>query len=322
MVGTGFLQKEYRREVTLSGTRNNYWEAGKPYLDAVKYLFVADELTATALFKSGGGDVLQATNPTVLKELEASGNTVIPVALGPFTLMPDGANADSPWSNQKVREAVEYALDKEALARTFGYGFKAATQFSTPVSKAFDPAIKGRVYDLVKAKQLMADAGYPNGFKTQILASPIFLNRDAVVAVASYLSKIGIQAEMIFPGFAQWSDLSTKPWKNALIWTSINEWGNQNATFNYFLGAPAVINKSVFKPEGYQQLLDSSKATPEADPVLLKKIENVIFDTAMVIPMFYGANNFVFKPYVMDHGEGTRGQSNWFEPQNTWLNNK
>jgi ABC-type oligopeptide transport system substrate-binding subunit len=61
-------------------------------------------------------------------------------------------------------------------------------------------------------------------------------------------------------------------------------------------------------------------AAAEPDATMLKKLENMVYDNAMVIPMYYGANNFVFRPYVMDHGEGTRGQSNWHEPQNIWLN--
>jgi peptide/nickel transport system substrate-binding protein len=322
MVGTGpFLQKNYQKDVTLSGTRNpNYWQAGKPYLDGVTYLFVADDLTAVALFKSGGGDIVGTSNPTELKDLVAEGDIVVSQYLGPTSLIPDAANADSPWSNPLVRQAAEYAIDKEAMANTFGYGFKAAYQFSTPASQAYDPNIQGRHYDVAKAKELMAQAGYPNGFKTTILASPIFLNRDAVVALQSYLSKIGIQADMQFPGFAQWSDLSTKPWHNGLIWTSINEWGNQNSTFNYFLGAPPVIYPSHYQPAGYAELLAKSTAAPQADPVMLKQLEDMIYDNSVTIPMYYGANNLAFKPYVMDTGYGTRGQSNWWEPQDTWLN--
>jgi len=322
MVGTGpFVQSDYQRDVRLYAKKNaNYWETGKPLLDEYCYIFVSDELTATALFKSGGGDVMQSSNPAILTDL-AQTNKVISVYLGPTSLFFDSANADSPWSNLKVRQAVEYAIDKEGMARTFGYGYKSAYQFSTSASMAFDPAIeaKGRKYDVAKAKQLMTEAGYPSGFKTRLMAGPIFLNRDAVMAVQNYLSKIGIQAEAIFPASAAWSDISTNTWNNAILFSSVNEWGNQNATFNYFLGAPPTINKSVIKPDGWKELLDASKATASPDPVMLKKLENMVYDNVMAVPMYYMANNFVFRPYVKDHGEGTRGQSNWHEPQNMWL---
>jgi peptide/nickel transport system substrate-binding protein len=322
MVGTGpFLQKDFQREVTLSGTRNpNYWQAGKPYLDGVTYLFVSDALTATALFKSGGGDVLQTNNPPVLRDLATTGNIIISVALGPFSLFPDSANDDSPWSNPLVRQAAEYAIDKEAMAAAFGYGFKSAYQFSTKDSLAYDPSIQGRHYDPAKAKALLAQAGYPDGFKTTIIGSPLFLNQDAVVSLQSYFAKVGIKADMQFPGFAQFTDINSNPTHNAVIWSSINEWNNQNTTFQYFL-APAnpVQFISTKPPDGYAELLDASKAAPEQDPTMLKQIENMIYNEDSVIPMYYNANNFVFKPYVMDTSEGLRGQSNWWEPADTWL---
>jgi peptide/nickel transport system substrate-binding protein len=321
MVGTGpFVQSQWQRDVILATTKNpTYWETGKPYLDGERYLFVADELTSVALFKSGGADTISSSNPTVLNDLANAGNTVVNQPLGPTSLIPDGNNSDSPWANPKVRQAAEYAIDKEALAKTFGFGWSAAYQFSTVNSKAFDSTIAGRKYDLAKAKQLMADAGYPNGFKTTILASPVFLNKDVVLAVQSYLSKIGIVADAQFPLAAQWSDLSTKPWKNALLYTSINEWGNQNTTFNYFLGAPPSLYVSALKPDGWKDTMDKSKATAEQDPVLLKKMENMITDNVMAIPLYYGANTIVFKPYVKDSGQGTRGQSAWHEPADVWL---
>jgi peptide/nickel transport system substrate-binding protein len=321
MVGTGpFVQSQWQRDVLLAGTKNpNYWEAGKPYLDSERYLFVADALTAVALFKAGGADTISSSDPTILNQLAAAGNTVVNQPLGPTSLIPDAGNADSPWSNLKVRQAAEYAIDKVALAQTFGFGWSAAYQFSTINSKAYDPTIAGRTYDLAKAKQLMADAGYPNGFKTTILASPIFLNTNVVLAIQNQLSKIGIVADTQFPLAAAWSDLSTKPWHNALLYTSINEWGNQNTTFNYFLGAPPSLYLSALKPAGWQDTMNASKATPDQDPVLLKKMENMITDNVMAIPLYYGANTIVFKPYVKDSGQGTRGQSAWHEPADVWL---
>jgi len=89
-----------------------------------------------------------------------------------FRPVPDSANADSPWSNIKVRQAAEYAIDKIAIARALGYGFKTeAYQLPSPSNPAYNPNLTGkRLYDLAKAKALLAEAGYPNGFKTKIIA--------------------------------------------------------------------------------------------------------------------------------------------------------
>jgi peptide/nickel transport system substrate-binding protein len=155
MVGTGaFMQKDFQRDVLLSFTRNqNYREQGKPYLDGIQYLFVPDALTAQALFRSGGGEVLQSYTDLMTNTFRSLGYPIISSKVGGATSMwPDSANADSPWSNLKVRMAAEYAIDKESLVKTFGLNnWIAAYQSNSPVSPAYDPNLVPRKYDVAKA---------------------------------------------------------------------------------------------------------------------------------------------------------------------------
>ena len=93
-----------------------------------------------------------------LNQLQAAGDNVVVQYLGPTSLFPDGNNPDSPYANLKVRQALGYAINSEAIAKTLGFGYwKTAYQFSTPASKAYDPAIAGYKYDPAKAKQLLAE---------------------------------------------------------------------------------------------------------------------------------------------------------------------
>jgi peptide/nickel transport system substrate-binding protein len=323
LVGTGpFVQTDFQRDVSLTAARNlNYWESGKPYLDGFKYFFVSDELTRTALFKSGGADVLQTNgNGRIANELKADGYNIVTQLNGPNVLVMDSANPSSPWGNLKVRQAAEYALDKESIAKTFGFGWWEATnQFSITTSQAYDPTIAARKYDVAKAKQLLSEAGYPAGFKTTIIASPLQLNRDVVLAVQSQLGKVGIQAEVQFPENAKWTEISSNTWNNALLYTSIFTRGNQNETFSYFMGTPATTWKSALRPTNWKETLDASKAASEQDPVVLKKLENMIFDNVICIPIASSTSLWAMTDKVHDTGAGTRGQSNWIEPQNSWL---
>jgi ABC-type transport system substrate-binding protein len=279
-------------------------------------------MTRIALFKSGGADILNTNSQgRVATDMQNAGYNVVSLLSGPMALMVDSANADSPFSNIKVRQAMEYAIDKEAIAKTFGAGWwQAAYQFSSSNSKGYDPSIAGRKYDVAKAKQLMSDAGYPNGFKTTMTAGPLFLNRDVVITIQSYLSKIGMQVDLQFPDSAKWAEINTNPWKNGILYTSVNEWGNQNVGFNYYYGTPAAIYKSVAKPEGWAALLEASKATPEPDPTMLKKMENMIYDNSMLIPIYNGSNIWAQYSYVQDSGVGTHGLPAWFDPDNVWFN--
>ena len=88
--------------------------------------------------------------------------------------MPDSAHADSPWSKLEVREAAEYAVDRATIAEKFGYGYlKAPNQIPPRDTTAYDANYAlARNYDPAKAKQLLAQAGYPNGFKTKLIVWP------------------------------------------------------------------------------------------------------------------------------------------------------
>jgi ABC-type transport system substrate-binding protein len=322
-VGTGpFLMTDFQRDVSLTAVRNpNYWQPGKPYLDGFKYFFVGDEMTREALFKSGGAEVIQTNGSgPMANRLKDAGYNIVTQLNGPSVLVPDSANADSPWSNLKVRQAAEYALDKESMSTTFGAGWwKAVYQFSNPASKAYDSSLAPRKYDVAKAKQLLTEAGYPNGFKTALIANPLQLNRDVVLAIQAQLAKVGIQAETQFPENAKWSEISSNTWKNALLWSSAFDRGNQNVTFNYFLGTPSRTWKSIMKPAGWADTLTASIAAPAQDAALLKKMEKMVDDNVLVIPVIAGSNIWAMTKNVQDTGEGSRGQAAWIEPQDTWL---
>jgi ABC-type transport system substrate-binding protein len=122
----------------------------------------------------------------------AQGYQVYTQISGTLSLMPDSGNAASAWSNIKVRQAAEYAIDKAAIAKTFGFGFStAADQWYPKGMLPYDPSIPGRKYDVAKAKTLLTEAGYPNGFKTKMIGDPT-VNKDIVVALQAYLSAVGI----------------------------------------------------------------------------------------------------------------------------------
>ena len=94
----------------------------------------------------------------------------------------------------RVRQAINYAVDRDALIAGVldGYAVKVAS-ISTPEYEGYDPNVQGYTYDVEKAKQLMADAGYADGFDIECSVSPGLLNStDVVQAIASQLAQIGI----------------------------------------------------------------------------------------------------------------------------------
>lgn len=325
MVGTGpFMQTSYQRDVTTKTVKfANYWETGKPYLEGVQYMYVGDQLTRLALFKSGGAEALDlAGNGRDANDLKAAGYNILSQQTGVDVLTPDSMNADSPWSNPKVRQAAEYAIDKVALNNAFGYGYNAvAYQICSPSINVYDPNFAGtRKYDVAKAKQLLTEAGYPNGFKTRIIAADTS-NRDKVIAIQSFLSKVGIQCDLEFAGAGQMSayTISSAGWHNGIVYGYIFEWPNENYGLNLWYGVPTSWNQSLKKPDGWKEALGASLATKEPDPVLMKGLIRMFYDDATVITLDYPAQLIAVTNNVHDTGIFTRIQNYYWRPQDAWL---
>ena len=135
---------------------------GKPYLDGVEYLYIKDLMTQAAAMQAGEAQVLNTETGKMAADLKAAGLNIITADTGTVVLIPDSVNADSPLSNKKVREAVEYAIDKEAIAKAKSYGFwGAAYQLPNVGTMAYIKNFQGRRYNVAKAKQLLKEAGYP-----------------------------------------------------------------------------------------------------------------------------------------------------------------
>jgi len=233
-------------------------------------------------------------------------------------LFPDSANADSPWANVKVRQAVEYAVDKEAIARTFGYGFwKAAYQLPNPDSQAYVSTITARKYDVAKARQLLAEAGFPNGFKTKIIAQNT-VNKDIIVALQSYLGKIGIQVELDFPEPAKFVEYQQGTWKNALIYAQVGQSPNYNQTFGFSFASPRTNYKSLKNPDKWFDLMNETNSAPAMDPKIMQKLTQVLYEDTTVIPISYATAMWVVKDGVQDSGIGTRGGTPYWNAENVW----
>ena len=137
-VGTGpFKFVSFERGSKLTYTRwEGYWQKGKPYLDGVEYLFIRDPMTQQAAMQAKGAEkvhVLCVTSGEQAAMLKAQGFQVLTLPVGPVSLLPDSNNADSPLSKKKVREAISYAINREAIVKARGFGFfSPANQIPSP----------------------------------------------------------------------------------------------------------------------------------------------------------------------------------------------
>ena len=194
--------------VTLS--LNPYYAGPKPAFVNVKYTVLASEAQRVSALKAGEADIVLNLDPLDQAQFKDSDtyDTVLGVGTQPLVLAINERKKGTPLANAQVRQALNYATDKELIVKTL---LKGAVQplpgsvlyapFQTP-----DAGLKAYPYDLDKAKQLLAAAGYPNGFTiTVALSSGTYVSQDAATqAIAAQWAKAGVALKIEHQPFAAW----------------------------------------------------------------------------------------------------------------------
>jgi peptide/nickel transport system substrate-binding protein len=322
-VGTGpFKFVSFKPDAEINWTRfDEYW-GGKPYLDGIQTVFMTDEMAKSAALQSGAVDVLFNVTPEMGVDLRAkkfnvaSGGTQDNLVC----LVPDSGNQSSPLSNPKVRQAIEYAIDKNAL-KELGNGFwTPLTQPITPNTLGYTENFPGRAYDPNKAKQLLAEAGYPNGLKIQAIFSLSNISPlDAMTVVQQYLSKVGITLDLQQVPSNTRTEFSQKGWQNGFISLGIFSGNNYLSGLQYnFTGN---LFKSMKSPDGFKDLLTQAAVAPDpaTGETLSRKVAMMIHDDAMIIPLWSAPQNiYAQQTYVRDANLYTNGSYDW-TPSKAWL---
>jgi peptide/nickel transport system substrate-binding protein len=321
MVGTGaFTQSEFLRDVSMTVVKNpNYWEQGKPYLDKLQYVFITDLLTAEASFKTGAGDCIQCYTDQMADNLKKAGYKIISYPGFAYTMYPDGKNTDSPWSNPKVRQAAEYAINKDAIAAAMGYGtWTTSYQVSPKTSPAYDSNLTPRKYDVAKAKQLLAEAGYASGFKTSLINAPTGGNKDVALAIQADWKAVGIDATLENPQTDAWTVMQRGTWKNGVLFGAGALSANPIAGFNTYTTSGTMF-LSVKRPDGFNDLYAAAVSSPQLDPTLAQKCEDAMYNESTTIPLFITPTTWAVTDKVQDAGLGTGGIFSQFDCQKLWL---
>jgi peptide/nickel transport system substrate-binding protein len=194
--GTGpYKLKEYQRDVKLVLERfDDYW-GPKPYLDTIEWIFIPETVTASAMMEAGeadmwiGGPVPDQIHLEKLGLVRQSGLGNIPC------IYPNTVAETSKWKDPRLLNALEYALDKPAIAKALGQGQYTALKMLSPEGRmGYDAAYAGHPYDVAKAKQLLTDAGYPTGFSIKLTA--LVGSEDTCAALKQYWDAVGIITEI------------------------------------------------------------------------------------------------------------------------------
>ncbi len=201
-IGTGpYKLVEWVRgdHVTLEANEN-YWQGspkGKPGVKTVIFRPIPEESTRMAALQSGQVQIARNIPSDLAASLETAETGTMTVAATTLPIIHLDAKNDGPTKDARVRQALNYAIDVETimkdLRRTPGNRLAAPLSQST---LGYDPSLKPYTYDPAKAKQLLAEAGYANGFETKLDYADLE-PKQVVEALQAYLGAVGVKAELV-----------------------------------------------------------------------------------------------------------------------------
>jgi peptide/nickel transport system substrate-binding protein len=212
-VGTGpYRVVAFTPDSVIRMGRNDAYWGTKPAPAAVMFRMLPEEATRVAALQAGEVDVAYHVPPESVDQLRAAGVNVFPVQVGQALIfvLAQPKTTIEPLKNKLVRQAINYAVDKDTIitALTKGMARKLEGQLVGPDGFGYTDKVKAYPYDPAKAKALLKEAGYPNGFKVKMSGTNGRYPEDKEVsqAVAQYLRQVGIDVELDLLEANVWTD--------------------------------------------------------------------------------------------------------------------
>jgi ABC-type transport system substrate-binding protein len=306
LVGAGpFKLVEYVRDSHMTWTKfDKYWAAPLPYLDRVEIRYIPDPVTAAAIMEAGEADYWQGAPATQQLDLLNKGFKKISGWVGlVYSVWPNTSDPDSVWNDVNLRYALDYALDKAAIAKAIGRGlYPPLFQLAPPGEWGYDPSYPERRYNPTKAKELIAAAGYPTGLKTKLIvnaAAPADV--DAATAIKQYLDAVGIETEL---------DLADPGRFYGTVWGAAQPglslmWSGMDIThlltyMRWFSTDPFTDLVYLGHTDEQRALDEEAKKIPDAtgQKEITMRIFKYMNDSARLIPVFQLPSVSIAQPYV------------------------
>ena len=177
----------------------NYWDPASVHWDEVAVRIIPNSSSMIEAFRAGQ---IQASNgdPTTIQAAEDAGLTVVsaPQTLTGLNLIDRGGDLSPGVGDVRVRQALNHAVDREAIAEAlYGDAALALSQYSLAGQPGHDPALdEANAYDPDLARQMLADAGYADGLTITVIDVNLIGMHTLVEAIAGQLAEVGVTLEI------------------------------------------------------------------------------------------------------------------------------
>jgi peptide/nickel transport system substrate-binding protein len=281
-----FVSQQPGIELVLEANES-YWRK-MPHVKRLVFKSIPEATTRVAMLKRGEVDVAYLVDAPQAAEIKRDPNLKLAFSggIGTFYLdFLDQWDAKSPWHDRRVRLAASHAIDRKALNEADSLGASKLNGGLVPRTFDFALPLEPHAYDVAKAKQLLTEAGYPNGFDAGDL-HPWPPYSPLAEATAQYLATVGIRTKIrSMERAAFYSALASKKLKGVCL-CIVAVYGNASSRMaeivpsegNFAYGAYPDI-EALYR----QQTRETDKKKREA---MLHQIQRMVYDRVRVAPMY------------------------------------
>ncbi|MFV0467168.1 MAG: ABC transporter substrate-binding protein [Lachnospiraceae bacterium] len=309
--GTGpYTVKSFDQGVSVKYVKNeNYRIEGEPYLDGIEYTIFADTTTLENAMTANEIDVITYGNDVDLAEHLLSADGIITsknengLGVESTGLIPSSSDENDPFYDAKVRQAFCYAVDWDTLVTSLSYGIYTTTdQWAAPGAVTYNTDLAGYNYDPEKAKELLIEAGYPDGFETTIYTVNQGFYQNLATAASASLAEVGIIANVEIVDAAAMGTQMTEGW-SGITW----HFASIGPDLGLFMGRHLDPNGAYYAPgirhpQDCLDLLDQIRSAKDDETKinLEWQLQEKIYDeyalfgkTLFVNPILYMRNDYV-----------------------------
>ena len=278
-----------------------YWQEGLPYLDSIEFVSIPDDTVRETALLGGEVDWILAISPQNFDLLNENPDVVVATA-PQLSYDYIGVNLTrEPFDDVRVRQAIALALDRQQICEASYFGICDTLQgpVGTGSPWYFDYGPYDR--DLEKAKALLAEAGYPDGFELELLPTTQYGETvRAAQVLQQQLAEIGITATINAPEWSEWLELEGNFKYDAYI---CNWNGLIDADQYYYLQhrTGMIFNFTGYSNSEFDQLVDEGRSMSDFEKRydIYQEANKILVDDAPYIYMYNKKEIRAYAPYVM-----------------------
>jgi ABC-type transport system substrate-binding protein len=309
-VGTGPWKLEsWRNNDRFIATRNeNYWRPGLPYLDGINVAIMGEPATALRSVIAGENDLATSLGPQQKLLADRSKlTTQLTHSMGMVGIYLNYGRP--PLSDVRVRQALNYAIDRDAFNQAIATGLDVPTSAILPTEHWACDAQTANYYkyDAGKARALLAEAGFPNGIELPMLgwSDQISMQRQEVIVTQLARAGIRIALTPVSPSASSTMFFGSAK-QGAGRMAQIAARPDPSQEYDNLFSKDAYFNAGGVELDGYRDLLDATMATTDraARKAAFAKLQRFVVENALLMPIVFNTSINVHHPRVKDFVPG------------------